>query len=89
MDSVSDTAATTVSMIALILSKFTSVPVSYTHLDVYKRQAVDGTEVAVAVNERISHGEVLRQTHHGVIDGGVAVKMCIRDSCQPESLFHW
>ncbi len=39
------------------------------------RVAVDGTEVSVAVNERISHGEVLRQTHHCVIDGGVAVRM--------------
>ena len=37
--------------------------------------SVDGAEVAVTVNELITHGEVLRQTHHGVIDGGVAVRV--------------
>ena len=37
--------------------------------------AVDGAEVAVAVDERIAHGEVLRQTHQRVVDRRVAVRM--------------
>ena len=37
--------------------------------------AVHGTEVAVAVNEHISHREVLRQTHHCVVNRRVAVRM--------------
>ena len=37
--------------------------------------AVDGAEVAVAVDEHIAHGEVLRQTHECIIDRRVAVRM--------------
>ena len=37
--------------------------------------AVHGAEVAVSVNQRIAHGEILRQTHHCVIDRRVAVRM--------------
>ena len=37
--------------------------------------AVDGAEVAVAVDEHIAHGEVLRQTHERIIDRRVAVRM--------------
>ena len=40
-----------------------------------RRVAVHRTEVAVAVHQRVAHGEVLRQTHHGVIDRSVAVGM--------------
>ena len=39
------------------------------------RVAIDGAEVAVAVDEHIAHGEVLRQTHERVIDRRVAVRM--------------
>ena len=35
--------------------------------------AVDGAEVAVTIDEREPHREVLGHTDHGVIDGGVAV----------------
>jgi hypothetical protein len=35
--------------------------------------AVDGAEVAVAEDQGIAHGEVLGQTDHGVVYGGVAV----------------
>ena len=35
--------------------------------------AVHGAEVSVAGHQRIPHGEVLRQTDHGVVHGGVAV----------------
>ena len=35
--------------------------------------AIHGTEVAVAVDEGIAHGEVLGQAHQGVVDAGVAV----------------
>src|SRR5699024_8721852 len=35
--------------------------------------AVHRTEVALAVHEGIAQAEILRQTHHGVVDRGVAV----------------
>ena len=37
--------------------------------------AVHGAEVAVAVDEHVAHGKVLRQTHHCVVHGRVAVGM--------------
>ena len=37
--------------------------------------AVHGAEVAVAVDEHVAHGKVLRQTHHRVVHGRVAVGM--------------
>ena len=37
--------------------------------------AVDGAEVALALHEGIADIEVLRQTHHGVVDGAVAMGM--------------
>ena len=37
--------------------------------------AVDGTEVAVPVDQRIPQGEILRHAHHGVVYRGVAVRM--------------
>ena len=35
--------------------------------------AVHAAEVALTVHQGIAHGEVLGQTHHGVVNGGVAV----------------
>ena len=35
--------------------------------------AVDGAEVALALHQRISDGEILRQADHGVVHGGVPV----------------
>ena len=40
-----------------------------------RRIAVDRTEVAVTVHQHVTHGEVLRQTHHGVVNRSVAVRM--------------
>lgn len=37
--------------------------------------AVDGTEVAVPVDQRIPQREILRHAHHGVVYRGVAVRM--------------
>ena len=37
--------------------------------------AVDGAEVAVAVHERVAHGEVLREAHERVVYRGVAMRM--------------
>ncbi len=37
------------------------------------RVAVHGAEVAVAVHQHITHGEVLGQTHHGIVNGGVTM----------------
>ena len=37
--------------------------------------AVHRAEVAVAVHQRIAHGEVLRQAHQGVVNRSVAVRM--------------
>ena len=39
--------------------------------------AVDGAEVALAVDQGIAQREGLRQAHHGVVDGGVAVGMVV------------
>ena len=35
--------------------------------------SVHGAEVAVAVHQHVAHGEVLGQTHHGVVDRAVSV----------------
>ncbi len=40
-----------------------------------RRIAVEGSEVALAVDQRQAHGEVLRHAHHGVVNGEVAVRM--------------
>ena len=40
-----------------------------------RRVAVYGTEVAVAVNEHIAHGKILRKTHQRVINRSIAVRM--------------
>ena len=37
--------------------------------------AVDIAEIALAVDQRIARGEILRQTHHGVVDRLVAMRM--------------
>jgi len=37
--------------------------------------AVNGAEVAVAVDERIAHGKILGQTNQRIVNGGVAVGM--------------
>ena len=59
-----------------------------------RRVAVDGAEVALAVDERVAHGEGLREAHHRLVDGGVAVRVVLtedltddawRSSCTAES----
>ncbi len=37
--------------------------------------AVDIAEIALAVDQRIARGEILRQPHHGVVDRLVAMRM--------------
>ncbi len=37
--------------------------------------AVNGAEVALAIDQRVAHGEVLGHADHGVVDGLVAVGM--------------
>ncbi len=39
--------------------------------------AVDGAEVALAVDHGVAEGEGLREADHGVVDGGVAVGMVV------------
>ena len=39
--------------------------------------AVDGAEVALAIDHRVAQGEGLREADHGVVDGGVAVGMVV------------
>ena len=39
------------------------------------RIAIDGTEVALAVDQRIAHREMLRHADQGVVDRGVAVRV--------------
>jgi hypothetical protein len=41
--------------------------------------AVDGAEVALAVDQRIAQAEVLRHAHDGVVDRGVAVGVVLAD----------
>ena len=36
---------------------------------------IDGTKVAVAIDERIAQREGLRQAHHGIVNTGIAVRM--------------
>ena len=42
--------------------------------------AVHGAEVAVAVHELHAHIEGLRHTHHGVVHGGIAVRMIFSEA---------
>ena len=37
--------------------------------------AVAAAEVALAVHQRIAQGEILRQAHHGLVGGGIAVRV--------------
>ena len=37
--------------------------------------AVDVAEIALALDQRVARGELLRHAHHGVVDRGVAVRM--------------
>ena len=41
------------------------------------RIAIDGAEVALAIDHGIAQAEVLREADHGVVDGGVAVGMIV------------
>ncbi len=41
--------------------------------------AVDVAEVALAVDQRIAHGEILGETHERVVDRLVAVRMVLAD----------
>ena len=44
-----------------------------------RRVAVDRAEVALAVDEEMAHGELLRQPHDGVVDGRLAMGMILAD----------
>ena len=44
-----------------------------------RRIAVDRTEIALAVDQRHAHREVLRHADHGVVDRLVAVRMILTD----------
>ena len=39
--------------------------------------AVDRTEVALAVDQRVAHGKVLRHAHERVVDRGIAVRVIL------------
>ena len=41
--------------------------------------AIDGTEVALTVDQRIAHGKVLRHTHDSVVYGRVTVRVVLTD----------
>src|SRR5690606_138111 len=41
--------------------------------------AVDGAEVALSVHQRVAHGEILRQAHDGVVNGGITVRVVFTD----------
>ena len=40
-----------------------------------RRVAIDRAEVALPVDQRVAHGEVLGHAHQGVVDGAVAVRV--------------
>ena len=44
-----------------------------------RRIAVDGTEIALAVDQRQAHGEILRHAHQRVVDRLVAVRVIFTD----------
>ena len=44
-----------------------------------RRVAVDRTEVALSVDQRHAHGEILSHAHQRVIDGAVAVRVILAD----------
>ena len=41
--------------------------------------AIDGSEVALTIHERIAHGEVLRHAHQRVVDGAVPVRVVLAE----------
>ena len=40
-----------------------------------RRIAIDGAEISLAVDQRVTHVEILRQTHERVVDRRIAVRM--------------
>ena len=40
-----------------------------------RRVAIDAAEVPLSVHERVAHGEVLREAHHRLVHGAVAVRV--------------
>ncbi len=42
-----------------------------------RRVAVDGAEVSLPIHQRVAQRKRLRQAHHGVVDGGVAVRVVV------------
>ena len=44
-----------------------------------RRIAIDGTEVTLAVDQHVTHGEGLRHAHDGVINRGIAVRVIFTD----------
>ena len=44
-----------------------------------RRIAIDGAEIALAVDQRHAHGEILRHPHHRVVNRLVAVRMIFTD----------
>ena len=39
--------------------------------------AVDGSEIALAVDERVAHGKILGHADGGIVDGGIAVRVIL------------
>jgi hypothetical protein len=40
-----------------------------------RRIAIDGAEITLAIHEQVTHGEGLRHSNDGVVDGGIAVRV--------------
>ncbi len=45
-----------------------------------RRIAVHGAEIALAVDQGVAHGKILRHAHDGVIHGGIAMGMILADN---------
>ncbi len=50
-----------------------------------RRIAIDRAEVALTVDQHVAHGEVLRHARHGVVHGGVAVRVVLAQHLADDS----
>src|SRR5690242_21279298 len=52
------------------------------------RSSVDGAEITLADDERIARRELLRELHHRVVDGDIAMRVVLADDVADRSEEH-
>ena len=47
-----------------------------------RRIAINRAKISLPIDQRIAHGEILRQANHSVVDHGFAVRMILARKCR-------